>query len=271
MQACPHLTVLKQILKISKISYYMPFRGKIRGGHLVAYAQMHPCEGWVNKVRSKKSMTDAYDHLYKLILIGDSAVGKSNILSRFTSNKFNASSAATIGVEFTTKTLTVEVQGKMISTRLQCWDTAGQERYRSITSSYYRGAHGCLLVFDVTKRTSFEHCTEWLTELRNASAGPAACKVILVGNKVDLRHLREVTTEEATAFAQQHNLAYIETSASSGHGIDDAFKRLVAELAAAELANTAMSGAQRQLPAGVAPIPQVSLNNAARTKQKKRC
>lgn len=91
-------------------------------------------------------MTDAYDHLYKLILIGDSAVGKSNILSRFTSNKFNASSAATIGVEFTTKTLTVEVQGKMISTRLQCWDTAGQERYRSITSSYYRGAHGCLLV-----------------------------------------------------------------------------------------------------------------------------
>lgn len=216
-------------------------------------------------------MTDAYDHLYKLILIGDSAVGKSNILSRFTSNKFNASSAATIGVEFTTKTLTVEVQGKMISTRLQCWDTAGQERYRSITSSYYRGAHGCLLVFDVTKRTSFEHCTEWLTELRNASANSTACKVILVGNKVDLRHLREVTTEEATAFAQQQGLSYIETSASSGHGIDDAFKQLVTELAVVELANTAVAGAQRQLPVGVTPISQVSLNNAAKTKQKKRC
>lgn len=125
--------------------------------------------------------------------------------------------------------------------------------------------------FDVTKRTSFEHCTEWLTELRNASANSTACKVILVGNKVDLRHLREVTTEEATAFAQQQGLSYIETSASSGHGIDDAFKQLVTELAVVELANTAVAGAQRQLPVGVAPISQVSLNNAAKTKQKKRC
>lgn len=113
--------------------------------------------------------------------------------------------------------------------------------------------------FDVTKRTSFEHCTEWLTELRNASANSTACKVILVGNKVDLRHLREVTTEEATAFAQQQGLSYIETSASSGHGIDDAFKQLVTELAVVELANTAVAGAQRQLPVGVAPSPRLVL------------
>ncbi|TNJ26553.1 Rab11 [Giardia muris] len=213
-------------------------------------------------------MTEAYDHLYKLVLIGDSAVGKSNILSRFTANKFSASSVATIGVEFTTKALSVDVNGRMVATRLQCWDTAGQERYRSITSSYYRGAHGCLLVYDVTKRASFEHCRDWLRELR--ATATMQTRVILVGNKIDLRHLREVPPEEAAAYAAQEQIAYVETSASSGQGVEDAFRRLVTDLVAAESLALAAGGG-RVLQQGPAPILTADLNSQSVKKPKKRC
>lgn len=131
------------------------------------------------------------------MLIGDSGVGKSNLLSRFTRNEFNLDSKSTIGVEFATRS--IQVDSKTI--KAQIWDTAGQERYRAITSAYYRGAVGALLVYDISKHQTYENVTRWLKELRDHA--DANIVIMLVGNKSDLRHLRAVPTEEAKSFASQ--------------------------------------------------------------------
>nr|CCA24816.1 Rab11 family GTPase putative [Albugo laibachii Nc14] len=167
---------------------------------------------------------DDYDYLFKIVLIGDSGVGKSNLLSRFTRNEFHLESKSTIGVEFATKSIVAE--GKTI--KAQIWDTAGQERYRAITSAYYRGAVGALLVYDITKHVSFENVERWLKELREHA--DANTVIMLVGNKSDLRHLRAVPTEEAMAFAEKNNLAFIETSALEAIGVDSAFQRILTEI-----------------------------------------
>uniref|UniRef100_A0A0G4HVC1 Uncharacterized protein n=1 Tax=Chromera velia CCMP2878 TaxID=1169474 RepID=A0A0G4HVC1_9ALVE len=167
---------------------------------------------------------DDYDYLFKIVLIGDSGVGKSNLLSRFTRDEFNLESKSTIGVEFATKS--VPTDGKII--KAQIWDTAGQERYRAITSAYYRGAVGALLVYDISKRASFEHIERWLTELRD-HADPNIV-ILLVGNKSDLAHLRMVGAEEAAAFAEKHGLACIETSALDATNVEKAFHRILFEI-----------------------------------------
>jgi small GTP-binding protein len=130
-----------------------------------------------------------------VVLIGDSGVGKSNLLSRFTRNEFNLDSKSTIGVEFATRS--IQVDAKTI--KAQIWDTAGQERYRAITSAYYRGAVGALLVYDISKHQTFENVTRWLKELRDHADSNIV--IMLVGNKSDLRHLRAVPTEDAKQFA----------------------------------------------------------------------
>ncbi|CAO2641653.1 Ras-related protein Rab-11B [Lemmus lemmus] len=130
-----------------------------------------------------------------VVLIGDSGVGKSNLLSRFTRNEFNLESKSTIGVEFATRS--IQVDGKTI--KAQIWDTAGQERYRAITSAYYRGAVGALLVYDIAKHLTYENVERWLKELRDHADSNIV--IMLVGNKSDLRHLRAVPTDEARAFA----------------------------------------------------------------------
>ncbi|CAN9179322.1 unnamed protein product [Alternaria alternata] len=150
---------------------------------------------------------DEYDFLFKVVLIGDSGVGKSNLLSRFTRNEFNLDSKSTIGVEFATRS--IQVDAKTI--KAQIWDTAGQERYRAITSAYYRGAVGALLVYDISKHQTYENVTRWLKELRDHADSNIV--IMLVGNKSDLRHLRAVPTEEAKQFASENNLSFIETSA----------------------------------------------------------
>lgn len=132
-----------------------------------------------------------------MVLIGDSGVGKSNLLSRFTRNEFNLDSKSTIGVEFATRS--IQVDSKTI--KAQIWDTAGQERYRAITSAYYRGAVGALLVYDISKHQTYENVTRWLKELRDHA--DANIVIMLVGNKSDLRHLRAVPTDEAKAFASR--------------------------------------------------------------------
>jgi len=167
---------------------------------------------------------DEYDYLFKVVLIGDSGVGKSNLLTRFTRNEFNLESKSTIGVEFATKTLKIE--DKIV--KAQIWDTAGQERYRAITSAYYRGAVGALLVYDISKHTSFENIERWLKEL-NDHAEPNII-MMLIGNKSDLRHLRAVSTEEATAFAETRNLTFIETSALETTGVNEAFERILTDI-----------------------------------------
>ncbi|XAR49528.1 hypothetical protein NMG60_11032763 [Bertholletia excelsa] len=167
---------------------------------------------------------DEYDYLFKLVLIGDSGVGKSNLLSRFTRNEFNLESKSTIGVEFATKTLGID--GKVI--KAQIWDTAGQERYRAITSAYYRGAVGALLVYDVTRRPTFENVGRWLKELRDHTDPNIV--VMLIGNKSDLRHLVAIPTEDGKALAERESLYFMETSALDATNVENAFTEVLSQI-----------------------------------------
>ncbi|KAF5176590.1 Ras-related protein like [Thalictrum thalictroides] len=167
---------------------------------------------------------EEYDYLFKVVLIGDSGVGKSNLLSRFTRNEFCLESKSTIGVEFATRTL--QVENKTI--KAQIWDTAGQERYRAITSAYYRGALGALLVYDVTKPTTFENVARWLKELRDHADSNIV--IMLIGNKTDLKHLRGVATEDAQSYAEKEGLSFIETSALEATNVEKAFQTILGEI-----------------------------------------
>jgi Ras-related protein Rab-11A len=167
---------------------------------------------------------DDYDYLFKIVLIGDSGVGKSNLLYRFTKNEFNLESKTTIGVEFSQKNVSIDSK----NIRAQIWDTAGQERYRAITSAYYRGALGALLVYDVCKVETFESLGRWLKELKDHT--DAQTIIMLVGNKADLKHLRAVRTEDAAAFAHRNRLAFIETSALENNNVSAAFERTLEEI-----------------------------------------
>ncbi|RWW23361.1 hypothetical protein BHE74_00008253, partial [Ensete ventricosum] len=167
---------------------------------------------------------DDYDYLFKLVLIGDSGVGKSNLLSRFTRNEFNLESKSTIGVEFATRSISVD--GKVL--KAQIWDTAGQERYRAITSAYYRGAVGALLVYDVTRRATFENVARWLRELRDHTDPNIV--VMLIGNKSDLRHLVAVPTEDGKDYAERESLYFMETSALDATNVDNAFAEVLTQI-----------------------------------------
>eukprot|EP00062_Callorhinchus_milii_P002152 gi/632939133/ref/XP_007907824.1/ PREDICTED: ras-related protein Rab-11A [Callorhinchus milii] len=171
-----------------------------------------------------KNWDEEYDYLFKVVLIGDSGVGKSNLLSRFTRNEFNLESKSTIGVEFATRS--IQVDGKTI--KAQIWDTAGQERYRAITSAYYRGAVGALLVYDIAKHLTYENVERWLKELRDHADSNIV--IMLVGNKSDLRHLRAVPTDEAKAFAEKNGLSFIETSALDSTNVETAFQTILTEI-----------------------------------------
>ncbi|XP_057304272.1 ras-related protein Rab-11B-like [Hydractinia symbiolongicarpus] len=167
------------------------------------------------------SVHDQYDFLYKIVLTGDSGVGKSCLLSRFTRNEFDAESKSTIGVEFATRS--IKIGGKTI--KAQVWDTAGQERYRAITSAYYRGAVGALITYDISKLRSFNNIERWLMELREHAEEDII--VMLVGNKIDLKHLRAVNTEDAQEFADQHKMMFIETSALDSTNVEEAFNSTI--------------------------------------------
>merc|ERR1719460_683102 len=148
-----------------------------------------------------------YSYLFKFIIIGDEAVGKTCLLLQFTDKRYRTTHQVTVGVEFGSKT--VDVGGKLV--KLQCWDTAGQDRFRSIVRSYYRGAAGALLVYDITRRESFEHVSQWIAEARQ-NADPDLV-ITLVGNKCDKASERQVSFEEGQHFAQRYGLYFTETSA----------------------------------------------------------
>ncbi|KAK4707798.1 hypothetical protein R3W88_028723 [Solanum pinnatisectum] len=164
------------------------------------------------------------DYVFKVVLIGDSAVGKSQILARFARNEFSLDSKATIGVEFQTRTLVIQHK----SVKAQIWDTAGQERYRAVTSAYYRGAVGALLVYDITKRQTFDHIPRWLEELR--AHADKNIVIMLIGNKTDLEDQRAVPTEDAKEFAQKEGLFFLETSAMEATNVEDAFLTVLTEI-----------------------------------------
>ncbi len=167
---------------------------------------------------------NGYDMIFKIILIGDTSVGKTNILTKYLSDEFDPNSKATVGVEFGTKNFKIE--NKIV--KVQIWDTAGQERYRSITNAYYKGAKGAFIVYDISKKTSFENIEKWLSDLKTNS--DENLSIVLLGNKSDLVDKREVTTEEGKEKAKINKFAFIETSALNGKNIDKAFNELITDV-----------------------------------------
>ena len=161
-----------------------------------------------------------YDYIFKVLLVGNSDVGKSSLILRYVDQIWNDVFVPTIGVDFKVKSL--EIENKSI--KLQIWDTAGQERFRNVISSYFKGAHGILLIFDITSRESFKELENWLGEVeRNAS--PQILK-ILIGNKCDLVEERDISKDEGEAFAMRNGMQYIETSAKINTNVNEAFEAL---------------------------------------------
>ncbi|XP_063241187.1 ras-related protein Rab-4B isoform X2 [Bacillus rossius redtenbacheri] len=178
-------------------------------------------------------MSESYDFLFKFLVIGSAGSGKSCLLHQFIESKFKDGSQHTIGVEFGSKI--VNVGGR--SVKLQIWDTAGQERFRSVTRSYYRGAAGALLVYDIANRESFNALGNWLSDARTLASPNIV--ILLVGNKRDLDAEREVTFLEASRFAQENELMFLETSAKTGENVEEAFlkcsKTILAKIETGEL------------------------------------
>lgn len=166
----------------------------------------------------------AEDYLFKIVLIGDSAVGKSNLLARFARDEFYPNSKSTIGVEFQTQKLNID--GKEI--KAQIWDTAGQERFRAVTSAYYRGAVGALLVYDISRRQTFDSVGRWLNELHTHSDMNVI--TVLLGNKSDLKDAREVSSAEGKTLAEAQGLFFMETSALDSSNVVAAFRTVVQEI-----------------------------------------
>ncbi|KAI9297306.1 ras-domain-containing protein [Neoconidiobolus thromboides FSU 785] len=166
----------------------------------------------------------SYDYLIKLLLIGDSGVGKSCVLLRFSDDSFTPSFITTIGIDF--KIRTIELDGKRI--KLQIWDTAGQERFKTITTAYYRGAMGILLVYDVTDERSFNNIRNWIRNIeQHASEGVDR---ILIGNKCDMTEKKVITTEQGQALADEFGIRFVETSAKSNIGVEEAFFTLARDI-----------------------------------------
>jgi small GTP-binding protein len=167
-------------------------------------------------------MSGEYDYLFKIIVIGDGAVGKTSLTVRFSQGYFKEDYKMTIGVDFAVKTVNIDTNNGAKTAKLQIWDTGGQERFSYIRPLYYRGAMGALLVYDVTKRETFEHLENWLTEV---SKHCPSIPMVMVGNKTDMPG-RAVSLEDALEFAIQRNMVYFETSAKEGTNVESAFSDL---------------------------------------------
>eukprot|EP00796_Vickermania_ingenoplastis_P009532 gene9533-6690_t len=179
---------------------------------------------------------------FKIVIIGDSGVGKSNLMSRYTTNEFSQDTQATIGVEFMTKSIRLEDR----EAKIQIWDTAGQERFRAISRSIYHGAKGAMVVYDITNQSSFDAIPTWLQELRVFV--PATCCIFLIGNKCDLEHLRVVKKEVADRFARENGLSFLETSALEKTNVDKAFEWLAKSVYDVVVAPAAQGSADSSKP-----------------------
>ncbi len=167
---------------------------------------------------------DNYEMMFKVVLVGDSFVGKTNIMSKYLKNEFHDDSKATVGVEFGSKQFNID--GHTI--KAQIWDTAGQERYKAITSAYYKGAKGAFVVYDITRKGSFESVEKWVNDLK--AAADKSLTIILVGNKCDLEDQRQVTKEQGEEKANHLELAFMETSAFSGENLEKAFELMIKQV-----------------------------------------
>ena len=162
----------------------------------------------------------------KIVLIGDSTVGKTSLLYRFIEGKFIDSKLCTVCADFKTKLLKID---ESTIAKITIWDTAGQEKYKAITRNYYKDAHGIILIYDVTNKSSFKNLPVWLNDINNNNNLGEDISVILVGNKIDLPY-REISYEEGDDFAKKNSLLYIETSCKEGNGIEDVFQMITKDI-----------------------------------------
>ena len=169
-------------------------------------------------------MEDDYDMIFKIILIGDSSVGKTNIMNKYLKNQFKEDSRATVGVEFGSKQFVIDNR----KIKAQIWDTAGQERYRAVTSAYYKGAKGAFIVYDVTRKETFDSVNRWISDI--ISTCGKSLSIILLGNKSDLEDQRQISKEQGEEKAKTYQLAFLETSALSGENLEKAFNMLINEI-----------------------------------------
>ncbi|KAK2704320.1 ras-related protein Rab-8A-like [Artemia franciscana] len=169
-------------------------------------------------------MAKTYDHLFKLLLIGDSGVGKTCILFRFSEDAFNSTFISTIGIDF--KIRTIEIDGKRI--KLQIWDTAGQERFRTITTAYYRGAMGIMLVYDITNERSFENIKNWVRNIEEHASSDV--EKMILGNKCDMNDRRQVSKERGEQLALEYGIRFMETSAKASINVENAFITLARDI-----------------------------------------
>ena len=167
---------------------------------------------------------DNYEFMFKVVLVGDSFVGKTNIMSKYLKNEFHEDSKATVGVEFGSKQFNVEGH----SIKAQIWDTAGQERYKAITSAYYKGAKGAFIVYDITRKNSFESIDKWINDV--TAVADKKITIVLIGNKSDLEDQRQVTKEQGEDKANKLQVAFLETSAFSGENLEKAFQMMIKEV-----------------------------------------
>jgi Ras-related protein Rab-11A len=176
------------------------------------------------KIEEVNSNEVKEDYKLKVVIVGDSGVGKTNLIKRFVSNTFTPNSKATVGVEFISKSYRINNQ----VFKIEMWDTAGQERYKSITAAYYKGAKGALIVYDTTQKTSFENIDKWMAEIKDKSSKDM--KLMIVGNKTDLKDERQVKTEEALVKAKDLEAPIMEASALDGSNVKEAFYDLLKEM-----------------------------------------
>ena len=162
------------------------------------------------------------EFIYKILLLGDSSVGKTCFLMRYTDNTFQDIHMSTIGLDYKLKNVQLE-NGKMV--KIQVWDTAGQDRFRSITKNYYKGAHGIVLIYDVTENKSFENVKNWMNQIKEEISDKVS--IILIGNKIDDEEHRKVTTEQGESMAKEFGIMFFECSAKTGENIDGIFNDLV--------------------------------------------
>ena len=208
---------------------------------------------------------EEYSMIFKMILVGDSGVGKTNILSRYVNNEFSESTKSTVGVELGYKI--EEVNNTKV--KVQIWDTAGQERYKSITNTYYKGAKGALIVYDISRKESFLNVDKWIGDLKEF--GEENVCILLIGNKCDLENIRQVSTDEVSKKAQQYNIGFCETSALSAKNIDFAFQKLI-KLVAEKLPQTDEKyGNQSSVISTGLSLDTKIISEEKRPKNKKKC
>ena len=167
------------------------------------------------------SSSDEVDLVFKILMLGDSEVGKSCFLMRYSDNVFVENYITTIGLDYKLKSIKLD-SGKVI--KVQLWDTAGQDKYRTIAKNYYKGSHGILLLYDVTKLSSFENIREWIQDIRQEVSEKAI--IFLIGNKIDLEEKRKITKEKGEELAEEYKIPFFEASAKSGENVDEVFKAL---------------------------------------------